>query len=68
MGKCDEETPQSIAQGQTEPPLQRFGNDIGNPLGIVARMDVELLRFDQYLPVFLHHGSVLLPFRDRGLT
>jgi len=44
-----------VAQGQPEAALQRFGDDGGRTRLFMTRIDFELLRFDQFLPIFLEH-------------
>ncbi len=51
---------QRVAEGQAEAALERLGDDGRDALRIVARLDRELLRLDQGLPVFLKHGSDLM--------
>ena len=48
--------PQRISQCQPEAALQRLGDDRGDPLGVVARLNRQLFRFDQCLPISLKHS------------
>ncbi len=51
--------PQRISQRQTEPAFQWLGDDRGDALGVVARLNRQLFRFDQCLPISLKHESYL---------
>ena len=46
---------QRIAQRHAEAALERFGNDGGGPRGVVAGGHLQLVRPDQFLPIFLDH-------------
>jgi hypothetical protein len=46
---------QRVAQRQTEAALQGLGDDHRPPSRIHARLDVQLVRLDQFLPVLLDH-------------
>ena len=50
---------QRVAEGETEATLQRFGHE--RCLGAAARGELDLVRLDQFLPVFLNH---VLAFRS----
>jgi hypothetical protein len=58
-----------VAERQAESALQRLGHDLRQALGIVARLNVELVRLDQFRPVLLQHGCALMTWklcRDRS--
>ena len=46
-----------VAQRHAEAALQRLGHDGGDAVRIGARLDLELLRLDQRLPVLCSHVS-----------
>ena len=46
---------QRVAESETKAALKRFGNHGRDPLRIVARLDVELVRLNQLLPILLDH-------------
>ena len=54
---------QRIAQRDAEAAFERFGDDRGDPRGIVAGGDLQLVRPDQFLPIFLDH---IFTFERRG--
>ena len=49
---------QRVAEGQAKAPLQRFGHDGRLTCGVVARLDVKLLRLDQFSPILVDHASL----------
>ena len=64
---------QRIAQRQAEAALQRFGGDGGDAARIMTGFGLELLRLDQFLPVFLKHVFLIvsracrtMPIRSTG--
>ena len=46
---------QRVAESETKAALKRFGNHGRDPLRIIARLDVELVRLNQLLPILLDH-------------
>ena len=64
---------QRVAERQAEAALQRFGGDGGGTARIMTGFDLELLRLDQFLPVFLKHVFLIvsrtcrtMPIRSTG--
>ena len=53
LERRQQDTAQGIAERQAEAPLERLGHDLGGSLGIDARLNVQLVRFDQFGPVVL---------------
>src|SRR3954464_8779388 len=47
---------QSIAQRYAEATLERLGDDRRHATLVLAALDVELVRLDQFLPIFLYHS------------
>jgi hypothetical protein len=47
---------QGIAQGQTEAAFQRFSDDGSTASRICARLDDQLRRLDEFLPVLMDHA------------
>src|SRR5690606_20669843 len=45
---------QRVAQRQAETALERLGHQRGQ--GLVLGLELDLVRLDQFLPVFLYHG------------
>ena len=52
-----------VAERQSEAALERLGDDGCRARLLTADVDLELLRFDQFLPIFLEHLSFLIVSR-----
>ncbi len=50
---------QCVAERQTKAALQRFGDQRCLAVRVIARLDVQLLRFDQLSPILVDHASLL---------
>src|SRR3546814_8872872 len=51
-----------IAEGKAEAALERLGDDLGDPVRVRSRLDVQLRRLDQFGPVLLQHACALTTF------
>src|SRR5437588_7182693 len=60
LQRRQQHAPERITQRQAETALKRFGYDARDPVLFVAGIDLQFLRFNQFLPVFLEH---VLPHR-----
>ena len=49
---------QRVAERQAKAPLQRFGHYCGLTGWVIARLDVKLLRLDQFSPILVDHASL----------
>src|SRR3546814_13189854 len=51
-----------MAEGKAEAALERLGDDLGDPVRVRSRLDVQLRRLDQFGPVLLQHACALTTF------
>ncbi len=59
LKRAHQNAAQRVAQRQTKAAFQRFGNDGGLFLRVVARLHVKLSRLDKFCPVFVDHACLL---------
>ena len=60
--------PQRIAERQAEAAFERFRDHGRETLGVMARIDLKLVRLDQLFPVLLDHVLNLVPLTDAGAS
>jgi hypothetical protein len=56
LQRGQQHAPKRIAERQPEAALEWFSDDGRCPRLLTADIDLKLLRFDQFLPIFLEHG------------
>ena len=60
LQRGQQNAPERIAERQSEAALERLGDERRRAAGIMPGLDLEFLRFDQFLPILLEH---VLPHR-----